>query len=232
MTPTPKPVFLLAGHGIRRAGSDPMLARVVAATAASRPKAAYLGSASGDNRPFFMMMSALLRAAGCSEVKLAPTVSRRADLGRCLALLRQADLVFVSGGDVDEGMRVLTERGLIPELRALYEAGTVFCGVSAGSIMLAREWVRWSDPDDDTSASLFDCLRLADVLCDTHGEGDDWEELRAALQLSPDGTIGYGIRSGGGIAWHPGGAVEVIGGGVDVFRNHGGLVAPAGTLGT
>ena len=45
--------------------------------------------------------------------------------------------------------------------------------------MLARRWVRWTDPHNDDSAELFPCLGFAPVFCDTHGEGDGWGELRA-----------------------------------------------------
>jgi len=230
MVKAPRPVFLLAGHGSRRGGRDPMVERIIAETGVGQPRAAYLGAASGDNRPFFLMMAALLRASGCGQVTLAPTASKRANITKTLEILRAADLIFVSGGDVEEGMRVLAERDLCTELRSLSETGKVFCGASAGSIMLAREWVRWSDPSDDASASLFPCLRFADLLCDTHGEVDGWEELHAALRLSPDGTTGYGIRSGGGLAIYPDNRIEVIGGEVDTLQLDGSSIHHRATL--
>lgn len=212
-----KPVFLMAGHGGRRGGRDEMLARAIEATGVRQPTAAYLGSASGDNRPFYLVMATMLRAAGSGPVSLASTVGKRVNLDKTRAILRQADLIFVSGGDVEEGMQVLAALELTGVLRELYKAGKVFCGVSAGSLMLAREWVRWSNPDDENSASLFTCLGFADLLCDAHGEADGWEELRAAVRLSPEGTIGYGIRSGAGLAQHPDGRIEVLGGVVDTY---------------
>jgi hypothetical protein len=91
--------------------------------------------------------------------------------------------------------------------------------------MLAKSWVRWKDPDDDSSAELFSCLGLAPIICDTHGEQDNWEELKAALKLSEDGEKGYGIVSGTAIKVYPNGKVEALGGAVNQFiRSEGKIV--------
>jgi hypothetical protein len=92
-----------------------------------------------------------------------------------------------------------------------------FFGISAGSIMLARQWVRWADPKDDDSAELFPCLGFASVLCDTHGEAEGWTELTALLALSPVGTTGYGIVSGSAL-FVQGKKMCALGGEVHVFR--------------
>lgn len=227
-TPSHKPIYLLAGGpGSRRTGRDPMLERIVASTGVRQPKVAYVGAASGDNQPFLLIVAAFLRGAGSGPVKLAPMVSKRANLEKTSTILANADLIFFSGGDVEEGMRVLHEREMLPILRQLYQDGKPFFGISAGSIMLAREWVRWKNPADDTTAELFRCMEFANLLCDTHGEGDHWEELQMAIKLSPFGTTGYGIRSGAGLCLQPDGTIEVMGGEVDTFRNEEGLVKAA-----
>ena len=96
-------------------------------------------------------------------------------------------------------MEVLEERKILSFLRELYESGTPFIGLSAGSIMLAREWIVWDDPNDDATSSVFPCMGFADVRCDTHGEGEGWEELRALMLRSPEGSVGYGIPTGAGL---------------------------------
>ena len=83
-------------------------------------------------------------------------------------------------------MRVLREKEMIGVLRRLHREGKPFFGTSAGSIMLASQWIRWADPNDEASAELFDCLGLAPVFCDTHGEDDGWEELQALLRSLSD----------------------------------------------
>ena len=146
----------------------------------------------------------MLKKAGAGHVLLAPLCGRRADPEKARKVLSDSDVVFVSGGDVEEGMEVLRRARIARFLRALHRAGKPFLGVSAGSIMLSRLWVRWRDPNDDRSAELFPCLGLAPVLCDTHGEADGWEELKALLALSPTGSLGYGIASGTALVVGPG----------------------------
>ena len=213
-------IYLLAGGGgwRTRKTPDPLLQRVFAAACARPPVIAYVGSASGDNRDFFSWLSVLFKGAGARAVRLVPTATPGADAGGARRVLRDSDLVFISGGDVEEGMRILAERRLVPFLRELHQAGKPFFGLSAGSIMLSRAWVRWQDPDDDGTAGVFDCLGLAPILCDTHAEEDDWEELHALLRLRPDGTLGYGIPSGGALVISPDGAVEAAGSPVPCFR--------------
>jgi len=233
------PVYLLAGSpGVRlRRGPDPLLQAalgVAAAGAAGKksrgPSVAYVGAASGDNRVFRLWIDRTLKHAGAREVTLAPLCGRRADPKKARAVVEAADIVFVSGGDVDAGMEVLHAADMVEPLRALHREGKPFFGISAGSIMLGREWVRWRDPDDDASAELFACLDLAPVACDTHGEGDGWEELKALVRLAPAGVIGHGIVSGNALVVAPDGALAALGGEVHRFRRDGGRVVQIESL--
>jgi hypothetical protein len=208
----PAPVYLMAGgRGARREDGDPTLKRILASIGVKHPSLAYVGAASGDNKAFFAGLTAYLKLCGAGKVTFAPLVSKRANVDKTRAILQAADMVYMSGGDVDAGMQVLEERQILPFLRELHAAGKPFFGISAGSIMLAREWVRWRDPHDDASAEIFPCMDLAAVLCDTHGEADGWEELQALLKLEPEGTRGYGIPSGGSLCVYPDGAIEALG---------------------
>jgi peptidase E len=217
---TRPPMVLIAGgpSSVRRRGADPLLQSVIRRTGVPKPKVAYVGAASGDNQAFLLLISRMLVKAGAGTVTLARLCGRRADPGKARAVLEDSDLVFVSGGDVEKGMEVLAQTGAAEMLVSLYRAGKPFCGVSAGSIMLARHWVRWRDPDDESSAELFPCLDLAPVLCDTHGEEDGWEELQAALALCRTGAVGYGIVTGSALEVSPDGAITAVGGPIDVFR--------------
>ncbi len=212
------PIYLLAGRPTgRRGDADPLLVRALASAGAASPSVAYIGAASDDSRSFFVMLSEHLRACGAGPVTLAPLAGRRAAVDKARAILEAADVIFVSGGDVVAGMAVLGEQQIVPYLRELYETGKPFVGVSAGSIMLGQQWVRWEDPADDGSASLFPCMGLAPLTCDTHGEADGWDELRALLRLSPEGTVGYGIPAGAGLLVHPDGTLEALGAPVQRF---------------
>lgn len=205
------PVYLLAGKG----SYTKILKQIYAQTGKDKPRIAYIATASEDNRAFFFFISKILKLAGSCEIKLAPLAGAKADPGKAGEIIESADLVFISGGDVELGMKGLARGGIISLLEKKYSAGTPFFGLSAGAIMLCRQWVAWSDSEDDSTARLFDCLGFADLFCDVHDESCDWEDLRMLLKLSGEGAIGYGIRTGGALRVDPGGAIEIISGKVD-----------------
>ena len=122
--------------------------------------------------------------------------SRNANLQKAKEILKNADAVFISGGWVEAGMQALKEKNMVEFFQDLVRQGKLFIGGSAGSIIIAKEWVRWRNPKDDSSAELFPCLGLVPFICDTHAETDEWVELKTALQLEKDDVIGYGITSG------------------------------------
>ena len=214
-----KPVYLLAGgrSSIIRRGPDPLLQCALKQAESDNPSVAYVGAASNDNPAFCVMISRLLRKAGARDVKLAPLCGRRADPREAMRIIHSCNIVFMSGGDVEAGMQVLAQTGMTEFLRDQYRKGKPFFGSSAGSIMLAKAWARWRDPNVDSSAELFPCLGIAQVYCDTHGEEDDWEELRVLTRLIPAGTFGYGIPSGMALIANPDGSVLSLGGEVQRF---------------
>lgn len=214
----PAPIYLLAGGpGSHRSQKDPLLTRAIASCGVVAPSIAYVGAASGDDTRFFKMIAGLMRLSGAGDIELAPLAGRRVKLDKTRSILGRADMVFISGGDVEEGMEVLEERGMMSFLRELHEAGKPFFGLSAGSIMLARQWIVWDDPNDDSTSSAFPCMGLAPLVCDTHAEDEGWEELRALLLISPEGTTGYGIPTGAGLCVYPGGEIEALGMPVSCF---------------
>jgi cyanophycinase-like exopeptidase len=212
MTPSAGEIFLIAGDPdhIGR-GKDPLLAAILRRLGLPRPRVAYVGAASNDSRVFFLWIAARLKKEGAGAVRLAPLAKRHADPAKARPLLEQADVIFVSGGDVELGMAVLERTGAAGLLRELHRAGKPFIGISAGSIMLAGSWVRWANAKDDSTAESFLCLGLAPLLCDTHAEGDDWDELKVLLKLS-GAPVGYGIPSGAALHVAPGGPVTALGG--------------------
>jgi peptidase E len=221
-----KPVFLMSGGRSSRQGKkvDTAMRAILEATACKAPSIGYVGAASDDDRSFFKLIAAELIKAGASEVVHALIAPAKADLVKARSILEKADAVFISGGDVERGMQVLEEKNMGGFLKDLHQQGKLFFGASAGSIMLAREWVRWQDPEDDASAELFPCLGFAGVICDTHSESDGWEELQAALSLEKSTTTGYGITTGACLKVDPTGTLEAFGEPVNVFQNQAGKV--------
>jgi len=192
--------------------------RTLPASKSSRPPlVAYVGAASGDNPGFQRMIGdEIVRVGG--RVKAVKLASPRAKLSTAQGVLEDCDVVFVSGGDVEAGMNVLRERGVLPIFRALGRAGRPMIGLSAGSIMLSRAWVRFPEHDDEGGAlrsrtkksvtpALFRCMGLAPVYVDAHAEEDRWAELRVLLGLvAASGearAVGYGLTCKGGIRLEP-----------------------------
>jgi peptidase E len=170
--------------------------------ASEDPLVAYVGVASNDNHGFFTMIRGGL-ALTRGRMKMARIASASAAASEARELLEEADLVFVSGGDVDLGMKILHDRDVATTVRRLARAGTPMFGISAGSIMLGREWVRFPDEDDEQSAELFPCLGIAPVHVDAHDEADDWSELRSLVRLLHErgdaDAVGYGLTRKGGL---------------------------------
>jgi len=221
-----KPIFLIAGgpSSAARSGPDPFLQRALSLTAKDFPSVAYIGAASGDNALFRRMIQGWLLKAGAAEVKSVQLCGARANPQKARRIIESCDIVFLSGGDVELGMRILLEHQMVDFLRNQHMEGKPFFGISAGSIMLAKQWVRWRDPEVESSAGLFPCLGVAPVYCDTHGEEDDWEELKALTRLIPDGSLSYGIASGTALIAYPNGRVRVLGGEVHAFAHKGAAV--------
>jgi len=174
----------------------------VDAVGVPRPVVAYVGVASDDNRGFYAMMRGAL-ASGTARLQLAKIASPRASASEARALLDDCDLVFVSGGDVEHGMKVLHDRDMAAFLVKLGRAGKPMFGISAGSLMLAREWVRFPDEDDESKAEIFPCLGLAPLHVDAHSEDDGWSELRVLVRLLHERgdvkPVGYGLTRHGGL---------------------------------
>ena len=204
----------------------------VTETGAADALVVYIGVASSDNAGFFTMIKGAL-ALTKGRLKMAKIASPHASASEARALLDDADLVFVSGGDVDLGMKTLHDRDFVTALRRLGREGKAMFGSSAGSIMLGREWVRFPDEDDEATAEIFPCLGIAPVHVDAHNEEDDWDELRSLLRLlharGDESPVGYGLTRHGGLRLDvEGDRVEMMALGTEAPRfvvRHGKVVA-------
>ena len=193
-----KPVYLIAGGrppDAKQLAAD--LRTSLEAFGTPGPKVAYVGTASQDNKDFFRMFKEPMLAAGASEVTLAPIVGEKADINAARSTLLAADAVFLTGGEVEDGIVWLKRTGLDALLTELYRGGKPFFGISAGAIMMGTHWVHWDVLGDDSTASLFECLNFVPMLFDAHGENEDWSELKCALRLLGPGATGHGLSRGG-----------------------------------
>ena len=204
-----KPAILFAGG--RPAGASDASRLISGAFEAFKdPTVAYIGAASGDSFVFFKMMQSLLKRAGAKKVTFVRLAKEKIDVNEAKGILSGADIVFFSGGEVEDGIDWIRKHGLADFLRDAFDGGKQFVGMSAGSIMLGAHWVRWDDPKDNSTARVFDCLGIVPAVFDTHAEDEDWIELKTVLKLMGDGARGYGLPAGGVIsADHSGNLVNL-----------------------
>lgn len=202
-------IYLIAGGNWDDFEST--LKKIIADTGLQNTKVAYLGAANDNNARFFQSTkSALLAAGSCEVVKLDFKHAEKA-----LNAIEQCSVIFVSGGDVEKGIKILTEQGAVTILEKAFNHGTHFIGVSAGAIMLCEKWVAWQDGDEG-NPYLFDCLGFAEIYCDAHDE-PKWQELKELLKLLKDKKAkGIGLRSGSAIKVI-GRSYELLAGKVDVI---------------
>lgn len=219
-----RPVYLCSGgpHSDKKRMTQD-LRTALAASGAAGARVAYVGAAHLDRPMLFNMMRPMLLAAGASEVAQVPIV-RKPDPERAQSILRGADAVFLSGGEVEDGIAAVRRAGLDGLLRELYDAGIQFFGISAGCIMMGRHWVHWDKEGDDSTSSLFDCLGFLPFTFDAHGEDEDWTELRCALRLLGPGAEGFGLADGGFFRADQGGVFEPLHGRPAVFINKNGNI--------
>ncbi|MBR6322114.1 MAG: Type 1 glutamine amidotransferase-like domain-containing protein [Lachnospiraceae bacterium] len=199
-------MYLLAGG--RGSDTESLLRAAFAETGKEHPSIAYIGTANGEDRAFMRYLEETLKPAGAGEVHLVRLLGFEKGSEEAHKILKGSDLIFISGGEVEDGMNGLS-KDIRVLLRELYELGKVFVSISAGTIMLGIAWPHWDDEDNHPEdAWLFDCLGFASTIFDTHCEWEDWVELRKAVELSPEGFTGYGIPTGGMVLIRPDGTLQ------------------------
>lgn len=144
-------------------------------------------------------------------------VSTRADANNdeTVAAIRNADIVFLSGGDQ---LRITSIFGATASLRALregHEAGQILGGTSAGAAAASSLMVYGGRPEQGLEKGhvLFTAgLGFADgVIFDTHfSQSKRLSRLFNAVSTNPD-IIGVGLDEDTAVIVRPNGVLEVIG---------------------
>ncbi len=188
------PLFLLADSQLlfRGAGGDGGRGSIldrVRDHLSEAPRAAYLGAANGEEPTFYELFEAAMEAAGIGEARMVRSIYGDDDR----EWLEGADLVVLSGGDVERGWRAFRQAGIDEALQRRYADGAVLLGVSAGAVHLGWGY-----------------LNLVSALIGAHDEEADWGEVRRRMGKSREKVRGLGIPTGGALVYHPDGAVEAV----------------------
>lgn len=154
-----------------------------------RPRVLYLGTAGGDGERAQLRFLKLFLELGCDPATLPffPYDMKR-DYARAV---RDADLVYVGGGNTVAMIAVWREFGFDAALREAWENGTVFAGISAGANCWFQHYVTDSIPGGGVRQGLG---WLPGTFC-PHLDSEPWRQpmLRQVPGLpaygAPDGVM-------------------------------------------
>ncbi|MGC2741595.1 MAG: Type 1 glutamine amidotransferase-like domain-containing protein, partial [Candidatus Angelobacter sp.] len=181
-----KPLYLLADSQLFfwKSESGSLAERVRADLDTSNPKAAYVGASNGDQPEFYSLFQAAMDAMGISDCRAVPSQPSREDI----FFLENADLIVLSGGDVERGWRTFEQNGLKELLPRKRFDGAILMGVSAGAVHLGLGHL-----SNAAQPKPLDMFRFAPFYVGAHDEENDWWDLRALVNLSPSDVRGIGI---------------------------------------
>ena len=102
-------------------------------------------------------------------------IDRRTDEEEAIRLVREADCIWLMGGESKLQIKLIRDLGLVSELR---ESRAVILGVSAGSMNLGRlvAYV-WDKPE------FYEAIGLTDITIKSHFERGEWF-IPALLEMS------------------------------------------------
>ena len=198
-----KPLYLLADSQLFfwKSDSSSLAERIRADLDSANPKAAYIGASNGDQPEFYSLFQAAMEAMGISNCRSVPSQPSREDI----SFIEEADLILLSGGDVERGWRTFEQNGikeLVPRKRF---DGAILMGVSAGAIQLGLGCL-----SNSAQPKQIDMFHFAPFYVGAHDEENDWWDLRALVNLSQTDTRAIGIPAGGGAVYQSDGTLEPI----------------------
>ncbi|MGZ5847701.1 MAG: Type 1 glutamine amidotransferase-like domain-containing protein [Ramlibacter sp.] len=165
------------------------------------PRVLYLGTASGDSDRAQLRFMRLFTSLGCRPDTLAffPYDMKR-DYAQAV---READLVYVGGGNTVGMLAVWREFGFDAALRAAWDGGTVLAGISAGANCWFAQYVTDSVPGGGVRAGLG---WIDGTFC-PHLDSEAWRQpLLAGAPLRP----AYGAPDGVLLRFHGGACAEAV----------------------
>lgn len=200
-----KPLYLFADSQLLfwKNGGMALMDTIRARLGKSHPVAAYIGAANGDDPAYYSIFEAAMDEAGIEDRGMVPSDPQAKDLD----LVDRADLILLSGGDVELGWRTFESNGLKQILVRRYYEGALLIGVSAGAVHLGLGGWGAQGPE---GGSLIDTLRIIPHVVGAHEEAVEWAPLKAAVARLGEHVRGYGIPFGGGFVYHPDHTIEPL----------------------
>lgn len=167
------------------------------------PKAAYIGASNGDDPDYYSIFEAAMAGIGIDNCRMILSSFHEDDR----SFIDRADIILLAGGDTEAGWNVFQEVGLNEVIIRRYYEGAVLIGVSAGAVQLGLYMLV---ERKESSNELVDTLKLVPYFISAHDEGEDWESLKATVQLLNGSVRGMAIPSGGGLVYYADQSIEAI----------------------
>jgi len=141
------------------------------------------------------------------------------DREKALAAIREADFVWMPGGDQSRLMKALLDADLVTAIRERFHAGALVGGTSAGAAVLSSVMIVGGDTADLKSVRGAGTLTTAglglwpDAVVDQHFvQRQRFNRLLSCVLDLPQ-LVGVGIDEKTAVIVHPDGACEVLGDG-------------------
>jgi cyanophycinase len=198
-----KPLYLLADSQLFfwKSDNDSLAERLRADLDTSSPTAAYIGASNGDQPEFYSLFQAAMESMKISDCRLVPSQPSREDI----LFIEDADLIVLSGGDVERGWQAFEQNGLKELLPRKRFDGATLMGVSAGAVQLGLGCLSTS-----AQPKQIDMFRFAPFYIGAHDEENDWFDLHALVALSQPDARAMGLPAGGGAVYYPDGTLEPL----------------------
>ncbi len=126
-------IVAIGGGDLRKKSTLPIDLEIIKLTGKTKPKFLFVPTASSDSPVYIDIMCKYYQELGC-ETDTLLLLQANLDLVAITAQIKAADIIYVGGGNTLKMMRRWRKLGVDKLLIQAYQAGTVMCGVSAGSI--------------------------------------------------------------------------------------------------
>ena len=142
-------IVAIGGGELRLKETLPIDRHIVSLTKKRRPRALLIPTASGDSPRYPECFERIYgKILGCRTESLL-LLRDAADRRNARRKIREADLIYVGGGNTLRMMMLWRRLGVDDMLRDAARAGTVMSGLSAGAIC----WFEWGDSDSRRSSA-------------------------------------------------------------------------------
>ena len=198
-----KPLYLLADSQLLfwKDGGDSLAERIRGDLDSVKPRAAYIGASNGDQPEFYHLFVGAMESMEISDCRLVPSQPSREDM----SFLENADLIVLSGGEVERGWQMFEQNGLKELLPRKRFDGAILLGVSAGAVQLGLGYL-----SNAAQPRPLDMFRFAPFYVGAHDEQNDWFDLRVLVNLSQSDVRAIGLPAGGGAVYYSDGTLEPL----------------------